>query len=361
METSLGVAVSTLISAPNRAWTPPPDAPAGGTDPPGRPWGVFAPLYALRSDRDWGVGDLADLATLQRWTRIRGGAVVATLPLLATYLDTPFEPSPYRPVSRLFWNELFLDVESLLLSGPCPAAHALASSAAFQRELAELRATPMVDYRRVMALKRSVLEKLVRCFLAGPSSPERTAFEAFVRDRPELETYARFRAATEKKSADWREWPSASRHGPLESSDYDEQARLYHLFCQWQMEEQLGALPDQEGLVASAAGVPDRGASDAASAPAGRGHSLDAALPAQPPSGLTPGRAPGWFRYVALAVAFRRRSIWEVRPQMTSLLWAKTGTFSRYTPNGRVMTVIGTSRRACDSRCITQATCGWIT
>ncbi len=246
---------STLISAPSKAWSPEVGAgiPSQGADGRVRPWGVFAPLYALRSDKDWGVGDLADLATLQRWTHDRGGQVVATLPLLATYLDRPFEPAPYRPVSRLFWNELFLDVDSLVTSGCCTAARQLVSSAAFQQELSELRAMPNVDYRRAMALKRMVLEELAQRFFADPGSAWRQAFEAFVRDRPEAEGYARFRAATERMGTDWREWPAAHRHRPPESDDFDESARLYHLFCQWQMEEQLGDVSGKGGCEASGA------------------------------------------------------------------------------------------------------------
>src|SRR5688500_9559420 len=44
------------------------------------------------------------------WVRELGGKVVATLPLLAGF---DAEPSPYSPVSRLFWNERYLDVEAL--------------------------------------------------------------------------------------------------------------------------------------------------------------------------------------------------------------------------------------------------------
>ena len=36
-----------------------------------RPWGIFAPLYALRSNRNWGAGDLADLGELGKWVAER--------------------------------------------------------------------------------------------------------------------------------------------------------------------------------------------------------------------------------------------------------------------------------------------------
>ncbi|HYV00823.1 MAG TPA: 4-alpha-glucanotransferase, partial [Actinomycetota bacterium] len=77
-------------------------------------WGVSMPLYALHSSRSWGIGDLADLGQLLEWVGRQGGDLVATLPLLASFLgERPFEPSPYSPASRLFWNEVFLDVESI--------------------------------------------------------------------------------------------------------------------------------------------------------------------------------------------------------------------------------------------------------
>ena len=61
---------------------------------------------ALHSRDSDGIGNFSDLDKLMRLTRDHGGAFVSTLPFLATF---PNEPSPYSPVSRLFWNELFID------------------------------------------------------------------------------------------------------------------------------------------------------------------------------------------------------------------------------------------------------------
>ena len=72
-------------------------------------WGVFAPVYGLHSKRSEGAGDLADLESLIDWIDELGGQVVSTLPLLSAFLDKPFEPSPYSPVSRMFWNEFYVD------------------------------------------------------------------------------------------------------------------------------------------------------------------------------------------------------------------------------------------------------------
>jgi 4-alpha-glucanotransferase len=77
-------------------------APMRAPQPADRMWGVFLPLYALRTKRSPVLADLTDLRAL---TETFG--LVGTLPLFAAFDD---EPSPYSPVSRLFWNECYLDV-----------------------------------------------------------------------------------------------------------------------------------------------------------------------------------------------------------------------------------------------------------
>jgi 4-alpha-glucanotransferase len=177
---------------------------------PGRTWGVFLPLYALRSERSLGVADFGDLGTLLRWVRDLGGHTVATLPLLAAFLDEPFDPSPYSPASRLFWNELYVDLAAVPELAGCDVARALLSSGPVRSELEELRDLRLVDYRRAMAAKRRVLEPLARClFSAG--GPRLAAFESFARTNPAAPDYARFRATCERHRTPWRRWPAWER------------------------------------------------------------------------------------------------------------------------------------------------------
>ena len=56
------------------------------------------------------------------WVSGLGGNVVATLPFLASFLDKPCDPSPYTPVSRLFWNEFYIDVTRVPEMARCPEA-----------------------------------------------------------------------------------------------------------------------------------------------------------------------------------------------------------------------------------------------
>ena len=200
-------------------------------------WGVFCPLYALHSARSWGAGDFSDLASLSRFVSAINGYAVATLPMLAGFLDEPFNPSPYAPASRLFWNEFYLDVTRIAELAECPAGQATVNSDEFHRELETARARDLVDYRKVMALKRSVIEKLLDYFLSRHSE-RRRSFENFVAAHPGLEDYAAFRAKGERERKTWPHWPEADRHGVLPPNGYEERAKSYHLYVQWLCDEQ---------------------------------------------------------------------------------------------------------------------------
>lgn len=222
---------SLVISAPSRCF-------AGD----GKPlWGVFLPLYALRTARSWGAGDFSDLETLAEWTAGLGGGMVATLPMLAAFLDEPCDPSPYAPASRLFWNELYVDPRRLPEMEDCAPARRLLESPEFLRELEVLRASPRVDYPRLMALKRRVLEELAHRFFSRPDA-RREDFEAFAAGKEELATYAAFRAVGDRRGEPWQVWPERLREGRLAAADYDEEDFRYYLWTQWAADQQIDAL-----------------------------------------------------------------------------------------------------------------------
>jgi len=222
-----------LFSAPARAY--------GENHGGEKSWGLFSPLYALHSKTSWGIGDFSDLGALLSFTGKSGGAAVGTLPLFSAFLDEPFNPSPYAPVSRLFWNELFLAIEAIPELTRCIGARSIIHSTAFESELEGLRAAPLVDYRRAMALKREVLNELLRCLLRQPSQ-RREAFERFIAANPRAQDYAGFRAKTEGERKPWQQWDGPSRAGHLRAGDYLEHIKHYHLFVQWLAEEQMQAL-----------------------------------------------------------------------------------------------------------------------
>jgi 4-alpha-glucanotransferase len=220
---------SHLFAAPYLAYA--------GADLSRKRWGVFCPLYALHSARSWGAGDFSDLAALSRFVGAINGHAVATLPMLAGFLDEPFNPSPYAPASRLFWNEFYLDVTRIPELAECPAGQATVNSVEFRREVDAERAQDLVDYRKVMGLKRSVIEKLLDCFLSKHSE-RRQSFDHFVAAHPGLEDYAAFRAKGERERKTWPHWPEADRDGVLPPNSYEERAKSYHLYVQWLCDEQ---------------------------------------------------------------------------------------------------------------------------
>ncbi len=222
-------AESLVIAAPRRAPEPEGD---------GRLWGLFIPLHALWRRKGWGCGDFSDLASLGRWVGERNGDLVGTLPLMPAFLERSCDPSPYAPVSRLFLNELYIDVEAIPEIESCPGARRLLGSPAFLREVRALRRRERIDYRRLMELKRRFLELLSRTVEKAGGARQR-AFRRFASKRPEVVDYARFRAVAERQRLPWRYWPRPIRDGSLRRGDFDERAARYHLYAQWIAEEQI--------------------------------------------------------------------------------------------------------------------------
>jgi 4-alpha-glucanotransferase len=220
-----------VIAAPSQAWLP-------GGNGSRRIWGAFLPLYALHSGRSWGSGDFSDLEAFVDWVSSLGGNVVGTLPFLASFLDQPCDPSPYTPVSRLFWSEFYLDVARVPEMALCPEAVAITESTEFTSETEAFRRERLVDYRRQMGLKRVVLEKLAKRLT--PESGERyRLFQDFVGAHDGLLDYARFRATVESRGETWPHWPQPQRDGVLTEGDGSRDAEHYHAYVQWLADEQL--------------------------------------------------------------------------------------------------------------------------
>ncbi len=206
------VARSWIIAAPRVAWRP-----AAGQE---RRWGIFVPTYALRrTDQPSGIGDLADLEAAFDWLAARGGQVVVTLPMLATFLDEPSEHSPYAPVSRRFWNELFLDLRQV-------AARADVDLGPAEGEL--------VDYPAAWAPRRRVLAQMAHRLVDDGELTH------WVSQNPQAETYARFRAVGVRHGRDWRQWPKLMTQDL--PHDFDKAEVRLHLTAQWLMDRQLARL-----------------------------------------------------------------------------------------------------------------------
>lgn len=220
-----------LIAAPSQSLSP---AEAGMS----RVWGGFLPLYALKTHEGMGLGDYSRLGQLAEWIGERGGRVLGTLPLLPTYLAKPYDPSPYAPVSRLFWNEFYIDPASIPEFQTCEDVRKQADMLDQMCIFSSLRNDPHVRYKEAFAVKRMLISKLAQHFFQNRTS-RWNEFAAFTKTYPDVELYARFRAATELSRKPWSEWGETQRSGSLGEGDYKIEARDFYAYAQWVAHDQL--------------------------------------------------------------------------------------------------------------------------
>jgi 4-alpha-glucanotransferase len=216
--------------------------------PGARSWGLTVQLYGLRSARDWGIGDFADLARLAGDAGRLGAATIGINPLHALFAAEPRHFSPYSPSSRVWLDLLYIDVTAVPGFAEAGAAQGVAAAAG----LAEARAADLVDYAAVAALKRPALEALFRHFRTREAqSALGVEFREFRRAGGEaLTSFAVFEALHEHFTGhgmpfSWRHWPAAMRDP--HSAEVGEFAAAhterveFFQYLQWQADRQLGA------------------------------------------------------------------------------------------------------------------------
>ena len=219
-----------------------------------RTWGAAVQLYAARSARSWGMGDLGDLRTIAEWTTDRGAGVLAVNPLHAATPITPQEASPYFPSSRRWSDPLYLRIENV-------------PGAAEEPEIAELAAAGRalnherrIDRDAVWVLKRAALDRLWRRFPGDPS------FDRFVTDNEaDLTEFSTFCALAEQHGTGWRSWPAEHRAPDSDAvsafaARHRDRVR-FHAWLQWLVDRQLTSAGADDVLIADlAVGIDPDGA-----------------------------------------------------------------------------------------------------
>jgi 4-alpha-glucanotransferase len=210
-----------------------------------RTWGLVANLYSVRSARNWGVGDLGDLRGLVGVLVEHGGAFVGLNPLHAIP-NAGHGVSPYSPLSRVFRNPLYLDVEAV------PEWRATVAGQ-------QSRASPSrpnahggdgwIDYDAVLAAKHEALqschERFAHVSKHNPHSQRVKAYDAFRRHyATALEPFVTFMALADRFGTDWRAWPA--RYRSCDSAAVEEFRRVHHAavdmhrYLQFELDRQLG-------------------------------------------------------------------------------------------------------------------------
>jgi 4-alpha-glucanotransferase len=220
-----------------------------------RAYGIWTNLYSVRSDRNWGVGDLTDLDELATKAASCGAAFVGLNPLHALH-NHGHRIAPYCPVSRLHRNLLYVDIEAVAEFADCPEAQALFHSPEFQAELTRARSSQYVDYERVAALKSEILRLLFETFVqrhVGGTSDRGQAYLQYVaaQGKP-LVDFATFMALHAWFSAggqdddDPRDWPAYYRRPDTPEVDAFRNAHRrdvdFHGYVQFELDRQLEAV-----------------------------------------------------------------------------------------------------------------------
>jgi len=197
-----------------------------------RLWGVFVPVWSAWSARRPEV-HLGQLDRVGEWTAAFGAQLVGTLPMLATFLDEPRDPSPYSPVSRQWWNEALVDLDACVGIADCAEALALRSGVVPDDPSAPYDASTQWIATRAVLAALSAHGRDVPAIV--------TQVDAFVAANPGVVDYARFRATVERTGTGWHAWEPAARHGQLGADVHDADVRMW-IHAQWEVHRQLAAL-----------------------------------------------------------------------------------------------------------------------
>jgi 4-alpha-glucanotransferase len=194
-------------------------APVKAHPPPQHALGLLAPMYSLRGPSvDHGIGTIADMDTMADMCHDVGIEIIGTLPLLATFPD---QPSPYAPISRRAWSELFVDFSEI---------------PGWSEDPQHRGSDPLwVDYEGTGSRIRESLARYARKVSESPQL--RSRVESFLRRTPDMIEYARFRAFGERYGINPAGWPQGAEPPP-------ERVR-YHETVQWLMDLQLSGMSER--------------------------------------------------------------------------------------------------------------------
>ena len=201
--------------------------------------GTAIPVFSLRSERDYGIGQFTDLKLLVDWAVATGQSVIQTLPVNDTAMTGTWRDSyPYSANSSFALNPIYIDLE--LIGKPDDKdflKHA-------EKERKALNALPVIDYERVFRLKSEYLDRLYEQL--GESCFRDKEYKAFFNaNRSWLEPYALYCYLRDKYgTADFHQWKEAEySHALLDrfctpgNSRYHEIRK--HFFIQFHLDKQL--------------------------------------------------------------------------------------------------------------------------
>ena len=166
-------------------------------DQPGfRGAGTAIPVFSLRSEDDFGIGEFKDLHALIDWAAATGQCIIQLLPVTDTTRKGEWKDSyPYSPVSAFALHPIFMNLQAL----------GIKEGVKFKKLQQELNSLPEIDWPRVFEAKMGYIRKaFLRRGAKDMQSPSYRKFEA--ENAEWLPEYAGFCAKRDKLEPEYYCW-----------------------------------------------------------------------------------------------------------------------------------------------------------
>jgi 4-alpha-glucanotransferase len=213
-----------------------------------RPWrgsGVAIPVFSLRSNHSYGVGEFSDLPALADWAGSIGMKIIQLLPVNdSSATGTWTDSYPYAAISAFALHPIYLNPDHL--AGKKHAA-LLQPFATRRQQLNQLEA---VDYEGVMQLKWEII-RLLYPLLKDEWLKDKAYKQYFSENKHWLLPYAAFcMLRDEHGTTDFNQWKKGASYQASEvekwaapgAQTFD--ALQIHCFVQWHLHLQLKAAVD---------------------------------------------------------------------------------------------------------------------
>ena len=208
------------------------------------PWkgsGTVVPIFSLRSEGSFGVGDFGDLKMMIAWADMTGQRVLQVLPINDTNITHTWQDSyPYNSISIYALHPQYTDLRQL------PEIKDEKRKTQFEALRLELNALPQIDYERMFSAKMDYLRELFSQEWGIVS--RRTSYKNFFEQNKEwLVPYAAFCYYRDKYgTAAFSEWPkeatlAAVTHHPVAAV---QQELNFWYFVQYNLDQQMRAAHD---------------------------------------------------------------------------------------------------------------------
>ncbi len=220
------------------------------------PWrgaGVAIPVFSLRSEESFGVGEFYDLKKMVDWAEKTGMKVIQILPINdTTMFGTWHDSYPYNANSTFALHPMFINLEGV---GRLKSKAAMSK---YRKLGEELNALPEVDYERVNNAKRDYLKAIFA--EQGEKTLQSKEFKAFFkRNEAWLRPYAAFCVLRDQHHtpnfSEWGKWAkydqkAIEKFTSPKSNTYAEVALNY--FVQYHLDKQLSEVRNyahQHGVI----------------------------------------------------------------------------------------------------------------